>query len=777
MEVDQLQNKRSSALNTDDHTNPATKESKFNIEYKTGSEDEHEESIDENEHEDSDSAEDDDYDLLDALTHLSNTFAATSDMKKAEDSENTGFLISEDPNNLRRNWGRIERESVIAFVRDLSQHSPGVISENHGGPKSGWPDGESNPGPPECESSVLPHRHLAWSARISPHSYETVSIARHSLPHRIASHRIAALWYQYKDEVEAHYRARFAYLSNESLTVEARQRPSRQALCQTVVRAGNSNNEMRSGADPSTVRPQVGQPRASALFRSLLGSVGATSVTSRARGYSETTALMVVPLWPTIVQNTVARMPIPSWEQLACADNCLHSPWLPTLNSDCWFGIFDLCHTDEEDRHTPNLRFVTSLPLSTEEHLEPRTANQRNPQHHFVSMYLHTLWSWRTSTRGRRSRPPGQLISLEEGEGAPHARPLIYSAIPGLNFFLPPCCDNKYGPHLAAPGSSSSLAHLAPRMSPQHQASTKPPSAFRRLRETGSVQVKRANTGARRRVRAPSYEEDVLEKAVDQPSTSTRAIVNTLGISNLSVRAVLHEQQLHTYRPPKVQTMGFGLRQRRPLAARARDTRAPSLNCTHRCQAVCVDVVSPEVQLGVEWTCVHLQTSALDQTDRNGITAAKRADMVFVCGQANRNSCITTCTEGRNVNEIDPEMFLFFARAVTIYNDGHWITVMWKSPPTPYTVNIAKLVPRVANGPRVADLPRVVAIDASHHEPMNMGEAGIPSDLVNTRRRPIRGVVTDLPHDSRHLTMDRKRAFRGRRYQDFCKQPSASLTR
>ncbi|KAJ8866112.1 hypothetical protein PR048_033636 [Dryococelus australis] len=44
------------------------------------------------------------------------------------------------------------RNRAIALVRSLSQHSPGVISGNHGKPKSGW----SNPGPPECESSVLP---------------------------------------------------------------------------------------------------------------------------------------------------------------------------------------------------------------------------------------------------------------------------------------------------------------------------------------------------------------------------------------------------------------------------------------------------------------------------------------------------------------------------------------------------------------------------------------------------------------------------------------------
>ncbi|KAJ8894896.1 hypothetical protein PR048_000203 [Dryococelus australis] len=54
----------------------------------------------------------------------------------------------------RRNFciGRIGKESAMAFVRNPTQHSPGVITENHGEPKSGWPNQESNPDPPECES-------------------------------------------------------------------------------------------------------------------------------------------------------------------------------------------------------------------------------------------------------------------------------------------------------------------------------------------------------------------------------------------------------------------------------------------------------------------------------------------------------------------------------------------------------------------------------------------------------------------------------------------------
>ncbi|KAJ8890125.1 hypothetical protein PR048_009632 [Dryococelus australis] len=55
----------------------------------------------------------------------------------------------------KRDWGRNGKESVMAFVGDPSQHSPGVIPENHGRPKSGWLNRESNPGRPECESMMI----------------------------------------------------------------------------------------------------------------------------------------------------------------------------------------------------------------------------------------------------------------------------------------------------------------------------------------------------------------------------------------------------------------------------------------------------------------------------------------------------------------------------------------------------------------------------------------------------------------------------------------------
>ncbi|KAJ8891080.1 hypothetical protein PR048_010589 [Dryococelus australis] len=52
----------------------ASQKRQFNIEYKTGGEDDHEESIDGHEHENSGNAEDVDGDFLDALTHSSHTF-------------------------------------------------------------------------------------------------------------------------------------------------------------------------------------------------------------------------------------------------------------------------------------------------------------------------------------------------------------------------------------------------------------------------------------------------------------------------------------------------------------------------------------------------------------------------------------------------------------------------------------------------------------------------------------------------------------------------------
>ncbi|KAJ8887786.1 hypothetical protein PR048_014004 [Dryococelus australis] len=95
-EVDKLQNKRASALNTDEHTTPATQKSKLDIEDAEGSEADHKDCIDDD-YGDSDSVEYDDY-SLDIPKHFPNEFPSASDAKKAEDIEYTDDMFTEDPN-------------------------------------------------------------------------------------------------------------------------------------------------------------------------------------------------------------------------------------------------------------------------------------------------------------------------------------------------------------------------------------------------------------------------------------------------------------------------------------------------------------------------------------------------------------------------------------------------------------------------------------------------------------------------------------------------------
>ncbi|KAJ8888395.1 hypothetical protein PR048_007885 [Dryococelus australis] len=68
------------------------------------------------------------------------------------------------------------KESAMAFVRDPSQHLPGVISGNRGKLKSGLPDREWNPGLPECDSGCStslggPHRDVLLLLRYISQSH------------------------------------------------------------------------------------------------------------------------------------------------------------------------------------------------------------------------------------------------------------------------------------------------------------------------------------------------------------------------------------------------------------------------------------------------------------------------------------------------------------------------------------------------------------------------------------------------------------------------------
>ncbi|KAJ8882678.1 hypothetical protein PR048_014490 [Dryococelus australis] len=97
-EVGELQNKRPSALNTGEHTTPPTIKSKPDVYDEEGSDDDHEDSIDNDYNESVDSEDDDD--SLGVPTQLTDEFPSTSYTKKPEDTENTGYLHPEHPDEL-----------------------------------------------------------------------------------------------------------------------------------------------------------------------------------------------------------------------------------------------------------------------------------------------------------------------------------------------------------------------------------------------------------------------------------------------------------------------------------------------------------------------------------------------------------------------------------------------------------------------------------------------------------------------------------------------------
>ncbi|KAJ8893942.1 hypothetical protein PR048_006543 [Dryococelus australis] len=73
-------------------------------------------------------------------------------------------LLSTDGEDLVADWPStpaIGGSIPGAVVENIYIYSPGVISRNYRKPKSGWPDRDLNPGPPECVSKALPLRLLA----------------------------------------------------------------------------------------------------------------------------------------------------------------------------------------------------------------------------------------------------------------------------------------------------------------------------------------------------------------------------------------------------------------------------------------------------------------------------------------------------------------------------------------------------------------------------------------------------------------------------------------
>ncbi|KAJ8887403.1 hypothetical protein PR048_013618 [Dryococelus australis] len=96
-EIDKLQNKQLPSLTTDDDCATSRKKSKLDIEGKTGGEDDHEDSIADNDYENSvdEVADEKNNDSLDVRTHFTNDFPSKNGMKK-----NDLYIFPEEPNEL-----------------------------------------------------------------------------------------------------------------------------------------------------------------------------------------------------------------------------------------------------------------------------------------------------------------------------------------------------------------------------------------------------------------------------------------------------------------------------------------------------------------------------------------------------------------------------------------------------------------------------------------------------------------------------------------------------
>ena len=78
---------------------------------------------------------------------------------------------------------------------------------------------------------------------------------------------------------------------------------------------------------------------------------------------------------------------------------------------------------------------------------------------------------------------------------------------------------------------------------------------YQRLREDGSLRP-RCIGGRPRQKRTPAFEEEMLERIGNDPSTSTRAIAHAMISNQSSVLRVLQEQNPHAYHLQKVQGLG-----------------------------------------------------------------------------------------------------------------------------------------------------------------------------------------------------------------------------
>lgn len=82
-------------------------------------------------------------------------------------------------------------------------------------------------------------------------------------------------------------------------------------------------------------------------------------------------------------------------------------------------------------------------------------------------------------------------------------------------------------------------------------------ATYRRLSETGSVQRQQIDTGRPRRYTA-NEEEDIIQRFIDDPNTSTNVVARELGMSQWKVWSVVHLSGRHPYHYQPVHTLEEG---------------------------------------------------------------------------------------------------------------------------------------------------------------------------------------------------------------------------
>ena len=77
-------------------------------------------------------------------------------------------------------------------------------------------------------------------------------------------------------------------------------------------------------------------------------------------------------------------------------------------------------------------------------------------------------------------------------------------------------------------------------------------AAVRRMRETGNIMFTGAG-GRPRGVKNPAMEEEVIQRALDDPRMSTRRIAREMDVSHVLVHKVLKEEKLHAFHFTRIQ--------------------------------------------------------------------------------------------------------------------------------------------------------------------------------------------------------------------------------